>query len=126
MVNNKEKTKGQLVVLAIMRVQSEPTMLTEMVELGVLVPYPEEGRDANDQRRPSVLVQRTRAEWSHLRVRLTFTKVKFVKTDFEDVKCVWFPRLRKKTRKTTMKGDSALKNSYKIKARHFQCQNGAK
>lgn len=30
-------------------------MLTEMVELGVLVPYPEEGREANDQRRPSVL-----------------------------------------------------------------------
>lgn len=27
----------------------------ETVELGVLVPYPEEGRDARDQRRPSVL-----------------------------------------------------------------------
>lgn len=30
-------------------------MLTEMVELGVLVPYPDDGRDARDQRRPSVL-----------------------------------------------------------------------
>lgn len=28
---------------------------TEMVELGVFVPYPEEGREAKDQRRPSVL-----------------------------------------------------------------------
>lgn len=27
----------------------------ETVELGVLVPYPEEGREARDQRRPSVL-----------------------------------------------------------------------
>lgn len=27
----------------------------ETVELGVLVPYPEDGREANDQRRPSVL-----------------------------------------------------------------------
>lgn len=30
-------------------------VLTETVELGVLVPYPEEGREARDQRRPSVL-----------------------------------------------------------------------
>lgn len=30
-------------------------LLTETVELGVLVPYPEEGREAKDQRRPSVL-----------------------------------------------------------------------
>ncbi|TNN61242.1 hypothetical protein EYF80_028537 [Liparis tanakae] len=29
--------------------------VTKTVELGVLVPYPEEGREANDQRRPSVL-----------------------------------------------------------------------
>lgn len=28
---------------------------SETVELGVLVPYPEDGREANDQRRPSVL-----------------------------------------------------------------------
>lgn len=32
-------------------------ILTETVELGVLVPYPEEGREAKDQRRPSVLSQ---------------------------------------------------------------------
>lgn len=36
--------------------------LTETVELGVLVPYPEDGRDAKDQRRPSVLKQ----EWKGL------------------------------------------------------------
>lgn len=30
-------------------------LLTETVELGVLVPYPEEGKEAKDQRRPSVL-----------------------------------------------------------------------
>lgn len=35
-------------------------MLTETVELGVLVPYPEEGREANDQRRPSVLSHSSR------------------------------------------------------------------
>lgn len=37
--------------------QKEANMksLTETVELGVFVPYPEEGRDASDQRRPSVL-----------------------------------------------------------------------
>lgn len=29
--------------------------LTETVELGVFVPYPDEGREAKDQRRPSVL-----------------------------------------------------------------------
>lgn len=35
----------------------ECLMLTETVELGVLVPYPEEGREARDQRRPSALSQ---------------------------------------------------------------------
>lgn len=30
-------------------------ILTETVELGVLVPYPEEGREAKDHRRPSAL-----------------------------------------------------------------------
>lgn len=35
-------------------------LLTETVELGVLVPYPEEGREANDQRRPSVLSHNSR------------------------------------------------------------------
>lgn len=54
---------------------AESMMLTEMVELGVLVPYPEEGRDANDQRRPSVLWQQTEAEWSHLKVPLTGTDI---------------------------------------------------
>lgn len=48
-------------------------MLTEMVELGVLVPYPEEGRDANDQRRPSDLRQQTEANGSALKVTLTAT-----------------------------------------------------
>lgn len=51
-------------------------MLTEMVELGVLVPYPEEGRDASDQRRPSDLGQQTPAERSHLKVTLTPTRTK--------------------------------------------------
>lgn len=46
-------------------------MLTEMVELGVLVPYPEEGRDASDQRRPSDLCQQTEADRSHLKGTLT-------------------------------------------------------
>lgn len=32
--------------------------LTETVELGVFVPYPDEGREAKDQRRPSVLGKR--------------------------------------------------------------------
>lgn len=69
-----------------MHVQSEAVMLTEMVELGVLVPYPEEGRDANDQRRPSVLGRQTPAE----RSRLSHAHIedKFVKTAFENVKCV--------------------------------------
>lgn len=34
---------------------SHRAVLTETVELGVLVPYPEEGSEARDQRRPSVL-----------------------------------------------------------------------
>lgn len=34
--------------------------LTEMVELGVLVPYPEDGREAKDQRRPSVLYNKNK------------------------------------------------------------------
>lgn len=34
-------------------------VFTETVELGVLVPYPEEGREARDQRLPSVLRRQT-------------------------------------------------------------------
>lgn len=34
--------------------------LTETVELGVFVPYPDEGREAKDQRRPSVLEKRSK------------------------------------------------------------------
>src|SRR4029434_4113176 len=37
------------------------------VELGVLVPYPEEGREARDQRRPSDLLKRD-AFWGKLGV----------------------------------------------------------
>lgn len=40
-------------------------MLTETVELGVLVPYPEEGREASDQRRPSVLQHNTNDKQMH-------------------------------------------------------------
>lgn len=57
-----------------LRISQLWVVLTEMVELGVLVPYPEEGRDANDQRRPSDLGQQTRAQRSHLKVTLTPTK----------------------------------------------------
>lgn len=39
------------------------------VELGVLVPYPEEGREAKDQRRPSAL--RTHAQKLERHFRLT-------------------------------------------------------
>lgn len=38
-------------------------ILTETVELGVLVPYPEDGREARDQRRPSVLKVCMRERW---------------------------------------------------------------
>ena len=35
------------------------SLLTETFELpGVLVPYPEDGRDAKDQRRPSTLINK--------------------------------------------------------------------
>lgn len=36
-----------------------PPTIKLTVELGVLVPYPEEGREAKDQRRPSALGTRT-------------------------------------------------------------------
>lgn len=39
--------------------QHSEHVLTETVELGVLVPYPDEGREAKDQRRPSVLEKDT-------------------------------------------------------------------
>lgn len=38
--------------------------LTETVELGVFVPYPDEGREAKDQRRPSVLGKRRKGNYS--------------------------------------------------------------
>lgn len=37
------------------QIASKRRSLTETVELGVFVPYPDEGREARDQRRPSVL-----------------------------------------------------------------------
>lgn len=37
--------------------------LTETVELGVFVPYPDEGREAKDQRRPSVLGKRSKGNY---------------------------------------------------------------
>lgn len=49
-------------------------MLTEMVELGVLVPYPEEGREANDQRRPSVLSNKKHKVIAQHRLMLKITR----------------------------------------------------
>lgn len=40
--------------------QSIVNLFTETVELGVLVPYPEEGNEARDQRLPSVLKNKER------------------------------------------------------------------
>lgn len=41
------------------------------VELGVLVPYPEEGREARDHRRPSALSKHTQkvSDWKHKQAR---------------------------------------------------------
>lgn len=55
-------------------------MLTETVELGVLVPYPEEGREANDQRRPSVLSQKRRLKHNFA---VCSSKFKFEKKIFD-------------------------------------------
>lgn len=43
-----------------MQRQSIVNVFTETVELGVLVPYPEEGNEARDQRLPSVLKNKER------------------------------------------------------------------
>lgn len=66
-----------------------------MVELGVLVPYPEEGRDAKDQRRPSDLCQQTRAHTGHTSKsrsqpaeQSSSLKDKLAKAAFENRKCV--------------------------------------
>lgn len=49
-----------------------PPTIKLTVELGVLVPYPEEGKEAKDQRRPSAL--RTHTQKLKRYVKLTYNK----------------------------------------------------
>lgn len=66
-----------------MQRQSIVNVFTETVELGVLVPYPEEGNEARDQRLPSVLknkewtLKKTNG-WRHQHPIIIFSEIRHI------------------------------------------------